>query len=68
MEASIFVVLTMLQLAVQEKTIKGEHVSMIIGSNYLLSFQEDAGDVFDTVRERIRKEGRIRRFGPDYLA
>ena len=68
LEGYLYVNLKMLQLAGQEKTIKGEHVSMIIGPNYLLSFQEDIGDVFDPVRERIRKEGRIRRFGPDYLA
>jgi magnesium transporter len=50
------------------KTIKIEHISMVLGSNFLLSFQEDIGDVFDPVRERIRKDGRIRKAGPDYLA
>jgi magnesium transporter len=50
------------------KSIKIEHISMVIGQNFLISFQEDVGDVFDPVRERIRKEGRIRKLGPDYLA
>ncbi len=68
LDGYLYVNLTMLQLAGPEKRIKGEHVSMIIGPSYLLSFQEDVGDVFDPVRERIRKEGRIRKFGPDYLA
>jgi magnesium transporter len=68
LETYLYVNLTMLQLTGPEKTIKGEHMSLIIGSNFLLSFQEDVGDVFDPVRERIRKEGRIRKFGPDYLA
>lgn len=68
LETYIYVNLTMLQLMGLEKTIKGEHMSLIIGPNFLLSFQEDVGDVFDPVRERIRKEGRIRKFGPDYLA
>jgi magnesium transporter len=68
LESYLYVNLKMLQLAGPEKEIRGEHVSMIIGTNFLLSFQEDEGDVFDPVRERIRKEGRIRRFGPDYLA
>ncbi len=46
-----------------------EQVSIVIGPNYLLSFLEDAGDVFDPVRERIRNgKGRIRNQGPDYLA
>jgi len=35
----------------------------------LISFQEKEGDVFDQVRERIRKaRGRIRKLGCDYLA
>jgi len=68
LESYLYVNLTMLQILGSEKEIKGEHVSMIIGPNFLLSFQEDVGDVFDPVRERIRKEGRIRNFGPDYLA
>ena len=41
---------------------------MIVGPNFLLSFQEYIGDIFDPVRERIRKNGRIRKAGPDYLA
>lgn len=68
LETYLYVNLTMLQLTGPEKNIKGEHVSLIIGTNFLLSFQEDVGDVFDPVRDRIRKEGRIRKFGPDYLA
>ena len=68
LDTYLYVNLTMLQLTGPAREIKGEHVSMIIGPNFLLSFQEDEGDVFDPVRERIRKEGRIRKFGPDYLA
>jgi magnesium transporter len=46
-----------------------EQVSIVFGKNFVLSFQESLGDVFDTVRERIRKgKGRIRKSGPDYLA
>jgi len=47
---------------------KVEHVSLIFGRNFLISFQEDVGDIFDPVRERIRKDGKIRNHGPDYLA
>jgi magnesium transporter len=64
----LYINLKMLQWIEDEKEIKFEHVSMIIGSNYLISFQEDVGDAFDPVRERIRREGKIRKFGPDYLA
>ena len=46
-----------------------EQLSMVIGDTFLLTFQEQPGDVFDPVRERIRKgKGRIRGAGIDYLA
>jgi len=46
-----------------------EQVALVLGPNFVLSFQEDPGDVFDPVRERIRSaRGRIRKLGPDYLA
>ena len=49
--------------------IRVEQVGLILGPDYVLSFQEFAGDVFEPVRERIRSSaGRIRNVGPDYLA
>jgi len=49
--------------------LEAEQVSLFIGEDFLLSFQERPGDCFDPVRERIRS-GRetIRSKGPDYLA
>lgn len=48
---------------------RSEQVGIFIGPNYILSFQERAGDVFDPIRDRIRhKRGRVRSMGPDYLA
>lgn len=67
-EQYIYLNLKMLSYPDTTKDIKIEHISMVIGHNFLISFQEDIGDIFDPVRERIRKEGRIRKFGPDYLA
>ena len=64
----IYLNLKMLTYIITEKEIKIEHISMVIGKNFLISFQEDIGDIFDPVRERIRKDGRIRKFGPDYLS
>jgi magnesium transporter len=41
---------------------------MILGSSFVISFQEREGDVFNTVRDRIRKnKGRIRKANADYL-
>lgn len=46
-----------------------EQLSMFVGSKFVLTFQEEPGDCWDSVRERIRKGvGRIRAAGPDYLA
>lgn len=65
----IFISLKMLYFEGQEDQAKVEQVSLIFGSNFVISFQEDPGDVFDPVRELIRKgTGRVRRGGSDYLA
>ena len=46
-----------------------EQLSLVLGENWVLSFQEQSGDVFDAVRERIRSgRGQLRRMGSDYLA
>jgi len=46
-----------------------EQVSIVLGKNYVLTFQEKYGDVLDPVRKRIRNgKGPIRREGPDYVA
>ncbi len=49
--------------------IRTEQVSLVLGPNYLITFQERYGDVLDPVRERIRAgKGLMRKSGPDYLA
>lgn len=46
-----------------------EQVSLFVGKNYVLSFQEFPGDVFDPVRARLRQGGPVfRSAGPGYLA
>ena len=63
----IFLVLRMLYH--DEKEIRSEQVSIIMGKRFVISFQEREGDVFDSVRERIRNSrGRLRKSGTDYLA
>jgi magnesium transporter len=53
----------------KNKSIETEQISLIIGQNYVLSFQEKEDDIFNPLRERIRKgKGRIRNMGSDYLA
>lgn len=66
-EEYIFVVLKMLYFD-KNQNLKFENISFIQGSNYLLSFQESDGDVFDAVRDRLRNsKGRVRSNGADYL-
>ncbi len=66
-ESYLFIVVKMLYYD-KDDLIVSEQVSFVLGSNYVLSFQEADGDVFDSVRDRIRaKKGRIRNLGPDYL-
>ncbi|KLK87332.1 magnesium transporter [Methanoculleus sediminis] len=45
-----------------------EQVSLVLGRDYVVSFQEHPGDVFERIRERLRTgSGRLRRVGPDHL-
>ena len=65
----VFVVLKMLNYNEGDDEIDAEQISIILGQNFVISFQEREGDVFEPVRERIRKnKGRIRKKGADYLA
>ena len=67
-ESYIFVVLKMLYYSESNQEFTIEQVSFILGDNFVISFQEAAGDVFDPVRERIRiAKGRLRKHGSDYL-
>jgi magnesium transporter len=48
--------------------VHSEQVSFILGKNFLITFQEIPGDVFDPVRQRVEQgRGKSRRMGPDYL-
>ncbi|WBX71291.1 magnesium/cobalt transporter CorA [Tenacibaculum retecalamus] len=63
----IFVVFKMLYYDANQH-LKVEHISIILGDKYVLSFQESEEDVFDGIRERIRtSKGIIRSNGSDYL-
>lgn len=45
-----------------------EQISFVLGKNYLVTFQEKEGDLFDGFRERIRLDlGRVRKRQADYL-
>jgi magnesium transporter len=51
-----------------ENRVNIEHVSLVLGEDYVISFQERPGDVFDTIRHRIRAgTTRIRKRDAEYL-
>lgn len=46
-----------------------DHICILLTADYVISFQESGEDVFDHVRENIRKSwGKFRNMGNDYLA
>ena len=52
----------------EDGRLEQEHISFVLGRNYVLTFQEAGGDVFDGVRERLENaKGRIRSRSADYL-
>lgn len=64
----LFIVLNMLSYNEERREVEAEQISLILGNNYVISFQEAGGDVFDPNRIRIRKnKGKIRKAGADYL-
>ena len=53
----------------EDSQVNLEQVSIVLGTNYVLTFQEHYGDVLDPVRARIRSRAApIRKRGADYLA
>ena len=68
-EDYLFITLKMISYDNQMNQVNAEQFSLVLGTNYLISFQEKEGEVFNQIRERIRKKtGRIRKMGADYLA
>ncbi len=67
-DSFLFLVLKMIDMNKSTHELNIEQVSIILGNNYVITFQENVGDVFDVIRERIRTaKGRIRKAGADYL-
>lgn len=67
-DSYLFFVLKMMHVDPQTGLIINEQLSIIWSDEFVLTFQERPGDVFDPVRARIREsKGRIRKQGNDYL-
>ncbi|MFN5318632.1 MAG: magnesium/cobalt transporter CorA [Bacteroidia bacterium] len=67
-EDYIYLVCKMIQLDSVTNELRSEQVSVILKDNLLVTFIEDEGDVFNDIRDRIRKGNiKIRKSGADYL-
>ncbi len=64
----LYVVLKMLYSADHADQVISEQVSIVLGRDYVLTFQENGKDVFDSLKSRLRAgKGQIRKRGADYL-
>ena len=67
-EGGIFIAAKAISFDAAARCINTEQVTFYLGKGFLLTFQEDADDLFAQVRTRIEKSGgRIRKQGADYL-
>ena len=68
MEQNIFIIIKLLNYSETTNEVEAEQLSLVLGSNFVLSFHERYSDIFNPVIERIRNsKGRIRKVGSDYL-
>lgn len=65
----MFCLLNMLYYNKEKNTVEQEQISIVLGKNFVLSFQEDASrDVFNALREKLKiVNSRLRHGGADYL-
>jgi magnesium transporter len=65
---SYFFLVTKMLILTERHDLVVEQVSLVLGRNFVLSFQENGTDVFQPVRERLRGgKGRLRQSGADSL-
>ena len=64
----LFLSLKMLTYNETNQDVDNEQISIFLGNDYIISFQEKSGDVFGPIRDRIvNGKGQIRSRGNDYL-
>ncbi|MBL0155182.1 MAG: magnesium/cobalt transporter CorA [Chitinophagaceae bacterium] len=68
-DTTIFCLLNMLYFNMDKQAIEQEQISIILGPDFVISFQEDAHrDVFNPLREKLKSPGtKLRQRGADYL-
>jgi len=67
LRARLFIVVHMLEL--KDERLCSDQISMFLGHNTVLTFQQDPGDVWDPIRQRIQTKGsRLRSSDASFLA
>ena len=69
LDGELYCLLNMLYFNEEKKTVEIEQLSIVMGPDFVITFQEDASrDVFDPIRHKLRlANSRIRQRGADYL-
>ena len=68
-ENNLTVFLKVMEYKHEISRVAGDHIAIVIGSNYVITFQERVAHYFDPVRTRLRNgNGRLRHSGADYFA
>jgi magnesium transporter len=66
-DENIYTVLKMINISTDE--VEFEQLSIVFGKNYVITIQEQEGDIYEPIRERIQlSKGEIRKNESDYLA
>ncbi len=65
----IYCVLNMLYFNARDSSVETEQISIVLGKNFVISYQEDASrDVFNPLRERLKiGNSKVRQNGADFL-
>ena len=68
-DEQLFITCKMIEFNPHTREIEVEHLSFILGENFVISFQEERSrDIFDPVLQRIKASaGKTRKNGADYL-
>lgn len=68
-DTHLYVVLKMLNYNDTTRLVEYEQVSLVMGNNYVISFQEDKeGDIWEDIRNRLRNPiSKSRKLGADFL-
>jgi magnesium transporter len=64
----LFIVTRMMSIGARGEEVENEQLSIVLGKNFVVTFQDRPGDVLDPVRERIRTGTPLRRSASDHLA